>query len=168
MAVQALAIDPLVLQAGLAPGLLAVAILLVNNVRDVEEDRSAAKRTLVVRLEAPFRGSDCTACASSRPRWSRSGWRWRPGHWPVLLCSAVALAGLPMVGRLGRGRAPAILNPMLGATARLLLLYSIVFAVDGMYDALPCPIAERGRATPESARARRRRGDACRIGPWIG
>ncbi|MEZ4703214.1 MAG: 1,4-dihydroxy-2-naphthoate polyprenyltransferase [Rhodothermales bacterium] len=127
--VQALAIDPLVLQAGLAPGLLAVAILLVNNVRDVEEDRLAAKRTLVVRLGRRFGVGlygVCLVAAALIPIWLAVA---TGGHWPVLLCSAVALAGLPMVGRLGRERAPAILNPMLGATARLLLLYSIVFAV---------------------------------------
>jgi 1,4-dihydroxy-2-naphthoate octaprenyltransferase len=35
---------------GLGPGLLSCAILTVNNLRDVEQDRAAGKKTLVVRL----------------------------------------------------------------------------------------------------------------------
>ena len=38
----------------LGPGFLATAILLANNVRDVNEDRVADKRTLVVRFGRPF------------------------------------------------------------------------------------------------------------------
>ncbi len=52
--VQALAVTPAVLVGGLAPGLLATAVLLVNNVRDVAEDRAAGKRTLVVRRGRRF------------------------------------------------------------------------------------------------------------------
>src|SRR5690606_25617337 len=50
----ALALPPVVVAAGLGPGLLATAILLVNNVRDVDEDRAADKRTLVVRFGRGF------------------------------------------------------------------------------------------------------------------
>ena len=48
--VQALGITPAVIAAGLGPGLLSVGILLVNNIRDIEGDREAGKRTLPVRL----------------------------------------------------------------------------------------------------------------------
>ena len=44
-----------VLVAGLGPGWLAVALLVVNNLRDIEEDRAAGKRTLAVRFGATFR-----------------------------------------------------------------------------------------------------------------
>jgi len=39
---------------GLAPGFFSVAILVINNLRDEEEDRKSNKKTLVVRLGAPF------------------------------------------------------------------------------------------------------------------
>ncbi len=52
--VQALALPGWVLVAGLGPGALATAILVANNVRDVEQDRAANKRTLVVRFGRPF------------------------------------------------------------------------------------------------------------------
>ena len=43
-------IDPLAVVASLPVGLLAVALLMVNNVRDVDTDAAAGKRTLAVRL----------------------------------------------------------------------------------------------------------------------
>ena len=52
--VQALEISATVLVVGLAPGFLATAILLINNIRDIEEDRVAGKKTLVVRLGKSF------------------------------------------------------------------------------------------------------------------
>ncbi len=127
--VQALAIEPAVILAGLAPGFLAVAILLVNNVRDVEEDRLASKRTLVVRLGRRF-GVGFYAVSLVAAGLVPVGLVLLTGaHLPVLACALVPLAGAPMVARLARHHEPAILNPMLGATARLLLVYSLVFAV---------------------------------------
>ena len=46
--VQALRIDPLVVMASITIGLLGVNVLLVNNYRDVEDDREAGKRTSAV------------------------------------------------------------------------------------------------------------------------
>ena len=43
-------VDPLAVVASLPVGLLAVALLMVNNVRDVDTDAAAGKRTLAVRL----------------------------------------------------------------------------------------------------------------------
>ena len=52
--VQALHIDWRVLVAGLAPGLFSVAILTVNNLRDIDTDRRAGKKTLAVRFGRTF------------------------------------------------------------------------------------------------------------------
>ena len=52
--VQTLEITPLILISGLAPGLLSVAILTVNNLRDIEEDQKSDKRTLAVRFGRNF------------------------------------------------------------------------------------------------------------------
>ncbi len=48
--VQALAVTPLAFVAAVPVGALVTAILVVNNVRDVDTDREAGKRTLAVRL----------------------------------------------------------------------------------------------------------------------
>ena len=50
--VQALAVTPLVWLAALPPGFLITAILVVNNLRDIETDARVGKRTLAVRLGA--------------------------------------------------------------------------------------------------------------------
>lgn len=42
------------LLAGIAPGLFSTALLVVNNVRDIEEDRAASKKTLPARFGAKF------------------------------------------------------------------------------------------------------------------
>ena len=52
--VQALTVNATVIVAGLAPGLLSVAILAVNNLRDADEDRRTGKRTLAVRFGPGF------------------------------------------------------------------------------------------------------------------
>ena len=52
--VQALAIKPTIIIAGFSPGLLATAILTINNLRDIKTDRRAGKKTLAVRFEANF------------------------------------------------------------------------------------------------------------------
>jgi 1,4-dihydroxy-2-naphthoate octaprenyltransferase len=48
--VQALEISPVAIWASIPMGLLATAILVVNNLRDIDTDRVAGKRTLAVRL----------------------------------------------------------------------------------------------------------------------
>ena len=48
--VQALEITPIVLIAGLSPGLLSMALLTVNNLRDIHTDRKAGKKTMAVRF----------------------------------------------------------------------------------------------------------------------
>jgi 1,4-dihydroxy-2-naphthoate polyprenyltransferase len=53
---------------GLGPGFLATAILLANNVRDVDEDRAADKRTLVVRLGRDAGIDERVRRGSSSPR----------------------------------------------------------------------------------------------------
>ncbi|HEX8297960.1 MAG TPA: 1,4-dihydroxy-2-naphthoate octaprenyltransferase [Rubricoccaceae bacterium] len=81
--VQALALPAWVLVAGLGPGALATAILIANNVRDVEQDRAASKRTLVVRFGRPFGIGLYTMCfilAGSVVQPARQMWRYGLSH----------------------------------------------------------------------------------------
>jgi 1,4-dihydroxy-2-naphthoate octaprenyltransferase len=55
-------LDPLAWVAAVAPGLLAVALLVVNNLRDIAGDAAAGKRTLAVRIGAPATRVVYVAC----------------------------------------------------------------------------------------------------------
>jgi 1,4-dihydroxy-2-naphthoate octaprenyltransferase len=111
---------------GLCPGLLATAILAVNNIRDRESDRAAGKHTLVVRFGPNFGKREYRASvlapfliillyvASTRSY---------AGTSITLLLLPMALRGIRMVNT-RRGRA---LNPVLAYTARLLALFSLLF-----------------------------------------
>jgi 1,4-dihydroxy-2-naphthoate polyprenyltransferase len=134
--VQALTLTPLVWLAALPPGLLITAILVVNNLRDIETDARVGKRTLAVQL-------------------GRAGTRWEytlllAGAYAVplaLLITAPVLGTfspadllvllpwltLPMAVRLRRtintaSDGPAM-NQTLAGTARLSLLFGVLFAV---------------------------------------
>ena len=111
--------------AGLAPGLLAVGLLVVNNLRDIDEDRLASKRTLAVRFGATFsrwQYTFCIALASFVPVLLY----WGGGSKMVLLASAVVLPGTLVAAKVWR-RSGLELVPCLGMTAGLLLLYTILF-----------------------------------------
>lgn len=128
--VQALALPPWVLVAGLAPGALATAILLANNVRDVDEDRAADKRTLVVRFGRSFGVrlyGVCVSIAVAVPAGLAFYWR---AHVGILAASLVAtLVGRHLAARLARETEPRVLNGVLARTAGLLLAYCAAFGL---------------------------------------
>jgi 1,4-dihydroxy-2-naphthoate octaprenyltransferase len=114
---------------GVATGLLAVAILVVNNLRDVPTDAVAGKRTLAVRIgEARTRllfigliATGLVLAAIGVPLASHSAW-------PVLVVLALPLAREPVtaVREGGVGRA---LIPALGGTGRLELAVAVLLAL---------------------------------------
>lgn len=130
--VQALALSPEVIVAGTGPGLLSIGILLVNNVRDMEQDREAGKRTLVVRFGRRFgvgAYAGCLVGALILPLILAFG----PFGTEVHPWVAVPVLLLPLAVRAVRTMAsttdPEQLNPLLGATGRLLVLWALLFAV---------------------------------------
>lgn len=127
--VQALDINSTVLIAGLAPGLLAVAILLVNNIRDREEDRLAGKKTIVVRFGHSF-GLICYAFSILSAALIPLALYLMNGANVWSLCAMVILIpGWMNLKKIIHTPPSPQLNPILGATARLLLVYSVVFAI---------------------------------------
>jgi 1,4-dihydroxy-2-naphthoate octaprenyltransferase len=120
-------VTPLALAASIPMGCLIAAILVVNNLRDIETDRAAGKRTLAVRI-----GREATRLeyllflgiayltpvglwiAGMTGPWVMLSWLTLPVA--ALLVRQVWLAG---------GRA---LNPVLGGTARLCLWFAVAFA----------------------------------------
>jgi 1,4-dihydroxy-2-naphthoate octaprenyltransferase len=126
--VQTLDINWAVVISGLAPGLFSVAILTVNNLRDISNDRATSKRTLTVRFGRQFslheyNYSLFAACTI-----------------PLLLTflfhgpPLAMLASLTVVPSIMAMRKVAVmagsdLNNCLAGTGRLLLIYSVIFSL---------------------------------------
>ncbi len=116
--------------AGIAPGLLSCAILAVNNLRDVDQDRAAGKRTLAVRFGRTFARAEYLFCVLAACMGVPLILWWGYGIDAVILISALALLGglKPLHAIITRIEGPA-LNPVLGGTARMLLLFALLFTV---------------------------------------
>jgi 1,4-dihydroxy-2-naphthoate octaprenyltransferase len=128
--VQALDWPPEIWLAGLGPGFLAVSILLVNNIRDVSEDARAGKRTLVVRLGRAsglrlYAG--CQTLALVVPPVVVVAFGVTTGVL-VTLVAALPIAATTRRLYLSPDDAGPALNPLLAATARNLLVYSVLFS----------------------------------------
>jgi len=127
--VQALRITRHVMIAGIAPGLMSTAILTVNNLRDINTDRKAGKRTLAVRFGKTFArmeylGSILGACLVPVLLVFLY-----PGHPYALAAMAVFLLAIPSIIRVFREEPGPIFNLILANTGRLLFIYSILFSI---------------------------------------
>lgn len=112
--------------AGVPVGLLAVAILVANNLRDIATDADAGKRTLAVRLgEAATRVGYVGAVALPFAAAVLIALV-RPGAALALLATPFAM--LPAVA-VRRGASGRDLVPVLAATARLQLAYGVLLAI---------------------------------------
>ena len=107
-------------------GLLACALLVINNLRDIPTDREVGKRTLAVRLgdrrtRVLYAGLvvgavvAAVACGFER-RWS-------------LLAILALVAAIEPIRRVLRGATGRDLIPVLGATGKTQLLYGLLFSV---------------------------------------
>jgi 1,4-dihydroxy-2-naphthoate polyprenyltransferase len=126
--VQALELSPLALLASIPIGALATAILVVNNLRDIETDARAVKHTLAVRIgDGPTRTYYqlllITAYAVPPLLW----WRGLADAWVLLPWLSLPLA-LRLAGRM-RHEGGLALNGCLVRTARLEVVFGVLFAL---------------------------------------
>lgn len=118
--------------ASVGPGALCTAILVVNNLRDRHTDARAGKRTLAVRWGARtcrWEYALLLLLAFAAPALAAALDRLRPGVLCVALAAPLALLELQRVRR----RDGAALNASLGGTARLALLYGVLFALGAQW-----------------------------------
>jgi 1,4-dihydroxy-2-naphthoate octaprenyltransferase len=112
---------------GLIPGLLAVGILVVNNLRDYESDRLAKKRTLVVTFGERFGRFEYLACVIGPAAIvaTRANLFGATGSLVIAFLSVFAggILAIRLMGRRG-----ASLNPFLPATNLLLIATSLLVA----------------------------------------
>lgn len=135
--VQALRFDPLVLLMSITIGLLGVNVLLVNNYRDVEEDRESGKRTSVVifgRTAAAFSYllNGYVGMAMLSVMWFMILRRWRIyGNLPLwtLAIPMIYLVLHTITWYRLKHREGSALNPLLGETARNMLIFTILLTI---------------------------------------
>ena len=123
--VQSLQFDWSTAIAGLGPGLIATGLLVVNNLRDIDEDRHANKRTLAVRFGATFSRYQYTACLVLAALVPIAFGAIENEWWPSLALLMI-LPGAFVASKVWRNDGLA-LRPYLGMTAGLLLLYTVLF-----------------------------------------
>ncbi|MBQ7689762.1 MAG: 1,4-dihydroxy-2-naphthoate octaprenyltransferase [Muribaculaceae bacterium] len=119
--------------AGMAVGLMAVNVLLVNNYRDVDDDREAGKRTSVVIFgrvpaAAAYLINGYVAVSLLTPLWGLAVLGQGLPRWALLVPVLYLVLHTATWWQL-RHRDGAALNPLLGATARNMLLFTILLAV---------------------------------------
>jgi len=131
--VQTLSLEPAVLLAGLGPGFFSVAILAVNNLRDIDSDSKTGKRTLAVRFGRRFAQREyliSILLASFIPAILVMESR---QHLWSLLAIAVPLIGLNAIKTVFVCSDGPTLNNVLATTGKLLLLFSVIFSVGWLF-----------------------------------
>lgn len=126
---QAHSLAPLVILPATACGLLATAVLNINNLRDIDSDRENGKSTLAVRLgpviarryHAGLLIGSLVCLALFNLLWLKSLWGW------LFVLAAPLL--LKQAAYVLREQSPVAMRPMLERTVKAALLTNLLFAV---------------------------------------
>ena len=113
-----------VIRAAVAVGLMGANVLIVNNYRDVDDDRAVHKHTLAVRFGRPamrllYAANGLAAMALMLPTWLVIG------PWHAAIPAAVAAASVAIALRMARLEG-ARLTPLLGLTALLMFAHALL------------------------------------------
>lgn len=108
---------------GVAPGALSTVLLAINNLRDVDEDRLSGKKTVVVRFGTAFGKGEAAVClllALVVPLFALE---------VRLVAWGMAIPTLHLMKQIIQNKDPFAYNPLLGKTARLLFLFTLLFGI---------------------------------------
>lgn len=127
---QALTINGTVFLAGLSCGFLSTAIMVVNNLRDIQTDRMAGKITLAVRCGERFTRYEYVFCLLAASAivplllvlTKESGLL-------KLLPAGFIFACIPLIHDLHMSKTPQDLNMVLSATGQVLSVFTLLFSI---------------------------------------
>ena len=131
--VMSLRFDPLVVLFSIAIGLMGVNVLMVNNYRDVEDDRAAGKKTQTVMRGRPLTAfayllNGYIAIAILTAFWFLIVFMKVLPLWTLAIPVLYLVMHTVTWNKL-RHRDGAALNPLLGGTARNMLIFTILFTI---------------------------------------
>lgn len=127
--VQTLSMSWLVLVAGIIPGCFSIALLTVNNLRDVDEDRGTNKKTLIVRLGKTYGRGQYLVSMIVAAIIPIVLWQMRPEKSGVLLTLFALIFSIPAIrGILGEAKGR-ILNQTLTQTGRTQMIFTLLFII---------------------------------------
>jgi len=118
-----------VIIAGLAPGLLASAILVVNNYRDRHTDAVVGKHTLVVRFGERFGRFEFLAFVVAGCCVPVVIVDMLNSYYGILIAVFTLLPSTKLIKDMYSCPSPERLNEMLGETGRLMIVYSVLFSI---------------------------------------
>lgn len=126
-------INPAVILAGIAPGLLSAAILIVNNLRDIETDRKANKKTLAVRFGKTFTQIQYILFISIASLMPIVIYMVIHERIQILWSSIILLLAAFSIHTVCSRTDGTALNQALASTGLLLLTYSLLFSFGWLY-----------------------------------
>ncbi len=127
--VQALDMNWSLVLAGIAPGALSCGILAVNNLRDVDTDRRAGKKTLAVRFGSGFARAEYIACMMLAMVTPFVVFFLTHDHQGIVVASIVGFFSIPMIKTVCISNDGEELNKVLAQTGRLLIMYSVLYSL---------------------------------------
>tara|TARA_B110000467_G_scaffold160335_1_gene179449 strand:+ start:55 stop:945 length:891 start_codon:yes stop_codon:yes gene_type:complete len=127
--VQTLEITPVVIFAGLGPGLLATALLAVNNLRDEPTDKKVGKLTLAVRFGTTFARAEYLAALVFSAVIPFILAFWTETHWYACISALIIIPGFSSIRQIISGVKGSELNTTLASTGKLILIYGILFSL---------------------------------------
>lgn len=126
---QSLEMNLAIILAGLGPGFFSAAILVINNIRDIETDRQCNKKTLAVRFGRSFALSEYLFFILAGSLIPVLVYGLMEDHIFILAATLVSLLAIPVIKVVLTTSAGPPLNHALSDTGKLLLIYSIIFSL---------------------------------------
>ncbi len=127
--VQALDMNWSLFLAGIAPGALSCGILAVNNLRDIDTDKLAKKKTLAVRFGPGFAKAEYIACMMLAMLTPFIVFFITHDHQGIVVASIVGFLSIPMIKTVCRSTDGPELNGVLAKTGQLLIVYSFLYSL---------------------------------------
>ena len=127
--VQSYEMNTAVILAGISPGLISTAILVVNNLRDMDSDSQTGKCTLVVRFGKSFAYTEYLTALIIASLMPILIYGLIEDHLPILASSVIMLFSIPSIKTILTQSDGPSLNKSLAYTGKLLLIYSVLFSM---------------------------------------